>query len=71
MAKRLGPDSRVLMMFPDSGRSYLSKFYDDNYLIELGFLERREPAPKVVEVLRFKHKDVKMQAAQAEFERRR
>ena len=45
------------MTFPDSGRSYLSKFYDDNYLIEHGFLERHEPAPKVLEVLRFKHQD--------------
>ena len=35
----------------------MSKFYDDNYLIELGFLERHEPAPKVAEVLNFKSRD--------------
>jgi cystathionine beta-synthase len=57
IAKELGPGKTVVTLFPDGGRAYLSKFYDDNYLIELGFLERREPAPKVVEVLRFKHKD--------------
>jgi cystathionine beta-synthase len=57
VAKELGPDKTVVTLFPDGGRAYLSKFYDDNYLIELGFLERREPAPKVVEVLRFKHQD--------------
>ena len=34
---------------------YLSKFFDDNYLIELGFLERGEPTPRVREVLAFKH----------------
>ena len=57
MAKELGPGKTVVTLFPDGGRSYLSKFYDDNYLIELGFLERHEPAPKVLEVLRFKHQD--------------
>jgi cystathionine beta-synthase len=57
IAKELGPGKTVVTLFPDGGRAYLSKFYDDNYLIELGFLERREPAPKVVEILRFKHKD--------------
>ena len=57
VAKELGPGKTVVTLFPDGGRSYLSKFYDDNYLIELGFLERREPPPKVVEVLRFKRQD--------------
>jgi cystathionine beta-synthase len=54
VAKRLGPDARVLMMFPDSGRSYLSKFYDDNWMIQYGFLERTTPPPAVEEVLRFR-----------------
>ncbi len=54
VAKRLGPDARVLMMFPDSGRSYLSKFYDDNWMIQYGFLERTTPPPTIEEVLRFR-----------------
>jgi cystathionine beta-synthase len=54
VAKRLGPDARVLMMFPDSGRSYLSKFYDDTWMIQYGFLERTTPPPAVDEVLRFR-----------------
>jgi len=54
VAKRLGPDARVLMMFPDSGRSYLSKFYDDNWMIQYGFLERTTAPPAVGEVLRFR-----------------
>jgi len=57
IAKELGPGKTVVTLFPDGGRSYLSKFYDDNYLIELGFLERHAPAPKVLEVLMFKHQD--------------
>jgi len=57
IAKELGPGKTVVTLFPDGGRAYLSKFFDDNYLIELGFLERHEPPPRVAEVLFFKHKD--------------
>ena len=57
VARRLGPDAQVLMMLPDSGRSYLSKFYDDNWMIQYGFMERRAPVPTVDEVLRLKHAD--------------
>src|SRR3979411_452728 len=55
IAKRLGPGKRVLTMIPDSGRNYLSKFYDDNWMLEHGFLERQAPLPTVDEVLRAKH----------------
>ena len=55
IAQRLGPGKRVLMMVPDSGRSYLSKIYDDNWMLEHGFVERHAPSPTVEEVLRAKH----------------
>jgi cystathionine beta-synthase len=55
IAKRLGAGKRVLMMIPDSGRNYLSKFYDDNWMLEHGFLERQAPLPTVDEVLLAKH----------------
>jgi cystathionine beta-synthase len=55
VAARLGPDARVLAMLPDSGRSYLSKIFDDNWMLEYGFLERGAPAPTVAELLRSKH----------------
>ena len=58
VAQRLSPDARVLLMFPDSGRSYLTKFYDDNWMLQYGFLERRTPPPTVAEVLRFKRDEV-------------
>src|SRR5881227_815012 len=32
VATRLGPGKSVLTMIPDSGRNYLSKFYDDNWM---------------------------------------
>jgi cystathionine beta-synthase len=54
IAKRFGPDAQILTMIPDSGRSYMSKFYDDNWMLEHGFAERRVPAPTVSELLRSK-----------------
>ncbi len=57
-AARLGPKARILTILPDSGRSYLSKFLDDNWMIEHGFLERSAPAPTVGELLRAKHGSV-------------
>ncbi|HZT14651.1 MAG TPA: cystathionine beta-synthase [Gaiellaceae bacterium] len=57
-ARRLGkPDARILTILPDSGRSYLSKFLDDNWMIEHGFLERVAPAPTVRELLRAKQRE--------------
>jgi cystathionine beta-synthase len=57
IAKRLGPEAIVLTMIPDSGRSYMSKFYDDNWMLEHGFVERRAPLPTVSEILRSKRLD--------------
>jgi cystathionine beta-synthase len=54
VAKQLGPGKLVVTLIPDSGRAYLSKFYDDNYMLDLGFLEREAPVPTVEEVLRSK-----------------
>jgi cystathionine beta-synthase len=53
-AARCAPGARVLTILPDSGRSYLSKFLDDNWMIEHGFLERGVPAPRVRDLLRGK-----------------
>jgi len=53
-AAGLDAGARVLTVLPDSGRSYLSKFLDDNWMIEHGFLERSAPAPTVRELLRSK-----------------
>jgi cystathionine beta-synthase len=51
IADRFGPGATILTMLPDSGRSYMSKFYDDNWMLEHGFVERRAPAPTVSELL--------------------
>ena len=54
VAKDFGPEATILTVLPDSGRSYLSKFYDDNWMLQYGFLERRSPAPTIEQVLRYK-----------------
>jgi cystathionine beta-synthase len=51
IGQRLGAGARILTMIPDSGRNYLSKFYDDNWMLDHGFLERRAPVPTVDQVL--------------------
>jgi cystathionine beta-synthase len=57
IAKQLGEGKTVVTLIPDTGRAYLSKFYDDNYMIDLGFLERKGTMPTVEEVLRFKRSE--------------
>jgi len=54
IADRFGPEATILTMIPDSGRSYMSKFYDDNWMLEHGFVERHVPPPTVLELLRSK-----------------
>ncbi|MFI7385939.1 cystathionine beta-synthase [Streptomyces sp. NPDC049813] len=52
VAERLGPDDIVVVLLPDSGRGYLSKIFNDEWLSSYGFLE--EPGPSVGAVLRAK-----------------
>src|SRR6476659_2545419 len=37
VARRLGPDDVVVVLLPDSGRGYLSKVFDDDWLSSYGF----------------------------------
>ncbi|RMF74183.1 MAG: cystathionine beta-synthase [Planctomycetota bacterium] len=44
-AERLSPDDLVVVMMPDTGRNYLSKMYNDEWMRENGYLEDgRTPA---------------------------
>jgi cystathionine beta-synthase len=54
VARRFGSDATIVTLIPDSGRGYLSKVYDDNWLLEHGFLERATTQPTIEEVLAFK-----------------
>ncbi len=53
-AKRFGKGTTIATLVPDSGRGYLSKFYDDHWLAEYGILERRTASPSIEEVLAFR-----------------
>jgi len=54
VAKGLGPDDVVVVLLPDSGRGYLSKIFNDEWMADYGFLEEGGPAVRVADVLRYK-----------------
>jgi len=51
------PDKNVLVILPDGGRPYLSKVFDDAWMIQHGFLERVGETPSIAQVLRAKTSD--------------
>ncbi|MEU8522753.1 cystathionine beta-synthase [Streptomyces sp. NBC_01216] len=53
VAKDLGPDDVVVVLLPDSGRGYLSKIFNDEWMADYGFLEDTDSAT-VADVLRHK-----------------
>lgn len=48
VARGLGEGKRVVVMLPDSVRNYMSKFLNDDWMVESGFFDavrRRLPDP--------------------------
>jgi cystathionine beta-synthase len=43
IARPLGPDAVVVVLLPDSGRGYLSKIFDDQWMFDMGFLRGEGP----------------------------
>jgi cystathionine beta-synthase len=56
VAQELGPDAVVVVLVPDSGRNYLSKIFDDQWMLDFGFV-RAGSAPCAGDVLDAKEKD--------------
>ncbi len=54
VARELPEQSVIVVIFPDTGRNYLSKLYSDSWLLQYGFLDRPEVI-RVEEVLSAKH----------------
>ncbi|WP_262698982.1 MULTISPECIES: cystathionine beta-synthase [Streptomyces] len=54
IAERLGPDDVVVVLLPDSGRGYLSKIFNDEWMADYGFLEEDGPSVRVGDVLQGK-----------------
>jgi cystathionine beta-synthase len=53
VAKELGADATIVVLLPDSGRAYLSKVFNDDWMREHGFLPRGH-GEAVADVLRAK-----------------
>jgi len=51
VARELGPDDLMVVILPDSGKSYLSKIYNENWMLEHAFLERPGTAARIGEVV--------------------
>jgi cystathionine beta-synthase len=58
VARGLPPEKTVLALLPDGGRPYLSKVFDDAWMIQHGFLQRPGAPPTVAELLHAKVADV-------------
>jgi cystathionine beta-synthase len=54
VASRLTPDDLVVVLLPDSGRGYLSKVFNDEWLAQYGFLPESGDVQSVGDVLRSK-----------------
>ncbi len=54
LAAGLGEDDVVVVLLPDSGRGYLSKIYNDEWMADFGFLTVDDSQPTVGEVLQRK-----------------
>jgi cystathionine beta-synthase len=51
-ARRLGPDDVVVALCPDTGRNYMSKFFDDEWLAENHLIRADLPTTTVGDLLR-------------------
>jgi cystathionine beta-synthase len=56
IGRELGPEHIVVVLIPDSGRGYISKLYNDDWLADYGFL--RTGGQTVADVLERKGSDV-------------
>ncbi|MEV0845438.1 cystathionine beta-synthase [Streptomyces sp. NPDC049954] len=54
VARGLGPEDVVVVLLPDSGRGYLSKIFNDEWMNDYGFLEHAGGEPLVGDVLKYK-----------------
>jgi cystathionine beta-synthase len=52
IAKKYGPDKRIVVVLPDSVRNYMTKFVDDRWMRENGFVEQGWETSTMEDVLR-------------------
>lgn len=51
VARDLGPEHIVVVILPDGGRNYLSKIYNESWMLEHGFIDRPGTAARIGEVI--------------------
>jgi cystathionine beta-synthase len=56
VARELGPDDVVVVILPDSGKSYLSKLYNESWMLQYGFIDRPGTQALIGEVLQEKRR---------------
>lgn len=54
VAAEYGPDATIVALLPDTGRNYLSKIFNDDWMAANGFLEKVGTAALISEVLKHK-----------------
>ena len=59
VAKELDSTKTVVVILPDTGRSYLNKIYNDDWMAEYGFIEVMQERISVDELLRSKPKRIR------------
>lgn len=52
VAKSLDENQTIVVLFPDTGKNYLSRIYDNDWMIEKGFLNGTERAIRVSDLLK-------------------
>ena len=58
LAEELTEDDIMVILLPDSGRGYLSKIYNDEWMADYGFLRADDEQPSVGDVLRSKSAEI-------------
>jgi cystathionine beta-synthase len=56
VGRELGSDGVVVVILPDSGKSYLSKLYNESWMLQYGFIERPGTQALIGEVLQQKRR---------------
>ncbi|GAB3170711.1 cystathionine beta-synthase [Micromonospora palomenae] len=51
VARKAGPDDVIVVLLPDSGKGYLSKIFNDNWMARYGFLDNSGTEPTVADAL--------------------
>jgi cystathionine beta-synthase len=56
VARELGPDDVMVVIIPDSGRGYLSKVFNDAWMLQNGFIDRPGTQARIGEILTAKRR---------------